>query len=190
MTKKRSSKTPNDPPEKDPDAPRVSVDVNIKSREIAKRLPAIGYVTWLCSQSQSHRQLFVQDMEWRLFPPVILGQYKLRIQGKAGGLPTAYASWAFLSEELENDFRATHKLRPGDWRSGDRPWLVDCIAPFGGAIDFLEELQLDVLADQEVQLFYPGANGSAAETTLVELIKHRSKPGASTQRNSAHSPRH
>lgn len=161
-----------------------------KGREIAKRLPAIGYVAWLCSQSQGHKQLFIQDMEWRLFPPVILGQYKLRIDDKVGGLPTAYASWAFLSDEIEADYRTAYKLRPGDWRSGDRLWIVDCIAPFGGALSLLEEFYFDVYRNREVKLLYPDGGGVPVETTLSQLIQQHSGHDTVASRTPADPPRH
>ncbi|MDZ7839512.1 MAG: toxin-activating lysine-acyltransferase [Gammaproteobacteria bacterium] len=161
-----------------------------KAREIVKRLPAIGYVTWLYSQSKGHRQLFIQDMEWRVFPPVVLGQYKLRIDDKVGGLPTAYASWAFLSQEAESSYRATHKLRPGDWHSGDRLWLVDCVAPFGGAAALLEELYSEVHGDRETRLLYSDTGGIPVETTLSELLQRSSGRDTGTSRAGASPRRH
>jgi len=171
--------TPGDPP-----------NSAAKGREIAKRLPAIGYIAWLCSQSPGHKQLFIQDMEWRLFPPVILGQYKLRIDNKAGGLPTAYASWAFLSDEIEAGYRTAHKLRPGDWQSGDRIWLVDCIAPFGGAVHLLEELCFEVYQNREIKLLYPDTTGAPVETTLSEVIQHFCDPDTIASRTPADPLRH
>lgn len=156
-----------------------SAETVAKSRELVKRLPVIGYVTWLCSQSQGHRQLFVQDLEWRIFPPILLGQYKLHVDKKAGGLPTAYASWAFLSQDVESSYRAAHKLRPGDWKSGDRLWLVDFVTPFGGAGPLLEELHYQIHEEREIRLLYPGPDGKPVETTLSELVQRRSRDGSS-----------
>lgn len=190
MTKPRKTKTAFEEAEGNPEIPGSPADSAPKGREIVKRLPAIGYVTWLCSQSQGHRQLFIQDMEWRLFPPILLAQYKLRIDDKVGGLPTGYASWAFLSEEIEGSYRMTHKLRPGDWRSGDRLWLVDFIAPFGGAAALLEELCFEVHRDRETRLLYPDAGGIPVETTLLELMQRHSEPGTSASRAPADPPRH
>lgn len=190
MTNQRQTATTTEKPAGDPEKSGDPADTTVKGREIAKRLPAIGYITWLCSQSQGHKQLFIQDIEWRLLPPVILGQYKLRIDDKAGGLPIAYASWAFLSEEVESSYRAAHKLRPGDWRSGDRLWLVDCIAPFGDAAALLEELLFEVHRDRETRLLYPDADGFPAETTLSALIQHRSRHNTSASPAPADPPRH
>lgn len=172
------------------ETPGVSAEITGKGRELAKRLPAIGYVAWLCSQTPGHKQLFIQDMEWRLFPPVMLGQYKLRIDDKAGGLPTAYASWAFLSDAIEADFRKAHKLRPGDWHSGDRLWLVDCIAPFGGALALLEELYFEVYRNREIRLLYPDAVGVPVETRLSQFMQRHSGHDTVDSRSPEDSPRH
>lgn len=164
----------------DGDEPRkAAVDVSAKSREVAKRLPVLGYITWLSSHSPAHRQLFVQDLEWRVFPPVILGQYKLQTDSKVGGLPTAYASWAYLSEEAERTYRTTSRLRPDDWRSGERLWLVDFITPFGGAAALLEELYYQIHRNREIRLMYPVDGGEPREVTLSELLRSQSGSEAS-----------
>jgi len=155
-------------------------DVAAKSRELAKRLPAIGYVTWLCSQSPGHRQIFVQDLEWRVFPPILLGQYRLHTDSKVGGLPTAFASWAFLSEQAEAGYRETHRLRASDWRTGERLWLVDFITPFGGAARLLSDLYYEIHPEREVRLLYPDANGDSSETTLSTLMRRHASEAAST----------
>lgn len=155
-------------------------DVAAKSRELTKRLPAVGYVTWLCSQSPSHRRLFLQDLDWRVFPPILLGQYRLHTDSKVGGLPTAYASWAFLSEEAETGYRETHKLRASDWRSGDRLWLVDFITPFGGSARLLSDLYYEIHPEREVKLLYPDAHGDPSETTLSALMRRHTAEAEST----------
>lgn len=168
----------------------VPPDTLAKSREIVKRLPAIGYVTWLCSQSPSQRHLFIQDLEWRMFPAIVLGQYKLHTDSKVGGLPTAFASWAFLSARTEASYRATHKLRPGDWRSGDRLWLIDFITPFGGAPALLDELYYQIHKDREIKLLYPDGNGTPVETTLSALMRQQSANRATTTEAPDGSTRH
>jgi cytolysin-activating lysine-acyltransferase len=40
--------------------------------------------------------------------------------------------YAFVSEEVERRIEAgAPSLRAGDWKSGERPWIVQVIAPFG-----------------------------------------------------------
>lgn len=174
---------------KEPDA--GAAEVTARSRELALRLPTIGYVTWLFSHSPIHRQLFVQDLEWRVFPPVILGQHKLVVDSKVGGLPTAYASWAFLSAEVERTYRETHRLRSNDWRSGDSLWLVDFVTPFGGTEALLEELCYQVHKDREIKLMYPVGGGEPREVTLSHLIRERRESDTpDAHRGSVTSSRH
>lgn len=169
----------------------ADADVVAKSRELALQLPVLGHIAWLCCHSQIHRNLFVQDLEWRVFPPVLLKQYKLVMDSKAGGLPTAYASWALLSEEAEGAYRSTHRLRPNDWRSGENLWLVDFVTPFGGAAVLLEELNYQVHKDREIKLMYPVGGGDPREVTLSQLIcGQREIETTEGRRRSATSGRH
>lgn len=154
--------------------------VSAKSREIAKRLPALGYVTWLYSHSQAYRKLFIQDLEWRVFPPIIMGQYTLYTDSKVGGLPTAYASWAFLSSEAEETYRSTQRLRPGDWRSGAHLWLIDFVTPFSGASALLEDLYYQIHASREIRLLYPDASSSPVETTVSEMLRRQASEDATS----------
>ncbi|MEM6833334.1 MAG: toxin-activating lysine-acyltransferase [Pseudomonadota bacterium] len=49
--------------------------------------------------------------------------------------PVGYATWAYLSEEAEAkliagaDSGSGARLRPDEWKSGDRLWLVDLVTP-------------------------------------------------------------
>lgn len=45
--------------------------------------------------------------------------------------PLGVAFWAYLSEEAEKKLESgVGRLRPDEWKSGDRLWLVDLAAPF------------------------------------------------------------
>jgi hemolysin-activating ACP:hemolysin acyltransferase len=63
-------------------------------------------------------------------PPLWLNQYVfLADKGKI----IAWCSWAFLNEETEA--RLLARLWPltlEDWHCGERCWIIDLIAPFGG----------------------------------------------------------
>jgi cytolysin-activating lysine-acyltransferase len=166
-------------------------DTTIKSRELAARLPAFGYATWLLGHSPSHRQLFIQDLEWRVLPPIVLEQNKHILDSKVGGLPTAYVSWAFLSKEAEHTYHTTHRLRPNDWRSGDSLWLVDFVTPFGGAGMLMEELYCQIHRDFEINLMYPLDGGEPVATTLSEVLRRQSSrdmadPDDDTETNTRH----
>jgi cytolysin-activating lysine-acyltransferase len=48
--------------------------------------------------------------------------------------PIGVVLWAMVSDEVAARLsEGTTKLRPQDWKSGDKLWVVEVIAPFGGA---------------------------------------------------------
>jgi cytolysin-activating lysine-acyltransferase len=96
---------------------------------------------WLMMASPRHRHLFLQDLQWRLIPPLILRQFRLF---QKDGKPVALATWAMVSEEVAARLgggdgtadpgekpRTDLRLKPAEWRSGERAVLVDVVAPFG-----------------------------------------------------------
>lgn len=49
-----------------------------------------------------------------------------------------YTSWALLSDQAEEKYKYnSNSLDPEEWNSGENLWLVDVIAPTGGAIAML-----------------------------------------------------
>jgi cytolysin-activating lysine-acyltransferase len=53
---------------------------------------------------------------------------------------------------MEERLKAGHsKLKPAEWKSGDRCWIVDVVAPFGAASAIVDSLKENVLAG-EVQI--------------------------------------
>jgi len=106
------------------------------------RLALIGQVAWLMMNSRAHRHLFMSDLEWLVVPPVSLRQMRL---WRKDGRPVIYASWAEVSEEVEKRILSgVVKLAPQDWKSGDRLWLIDVVAPWGGAAQAVKELSEQV----------------------------------------------
>lgn len=95
---------------------------------------AFGAITWLWMHSPDHRTLPLQALQQLLLPAIQTGQYLLLHECTAAGhQPVAYMSWAQLNAEAESRY-LDHPLRglqPGDWRSGDRMWVIDWITPFG-----------------------------------------------------------
>jgi cytolysin-activating lysine-acyltransferase len=60
-----------------------------------------------------------------LVPPLALRQYRIFHDGKK---PLAFALWASLSEDGEKALLSGRgRLRPSDWRTGDKLWLVDMV---------------------------------------------------------------
>ncbi len=98
-----------------------------------------GQAVWLLTQSPTHKNFFLSDLEWMVMPPVVLRQFRI-FPGK--NQPLGMALWAKISEEVEDRLLAGNmRISPQDWNSGDRYWLLDLIAPFGHNETMLTDLQ-------------------------------------------------
>ena len=110
----------------------------------------LGQVARLMAASPSHRHHFLSDLEWLVMPPLALGQARLIRDDK--GNPLAFACWALVSEAVEKRLEAGHpRLAPQEWRSGDRLWLIDVVAPEPALPTVLATLQKEVFKGAEVK---------------------------------------
>ena len=148
-----------------------------KGKKFASKLPVVGHVAWLYSQLDSHKYFSMQDLEHRVIPPISLDQCKLYLQGKAGGLPAGFVSWAYLSDEAQEKYLHTRKIAPHDWKSGDNVWLIDVVAPWGGQDGIFKELKDELLAGKDVNLLMPSGSNKFNSTTIQELLEIKSRKG-------------
>lgn len=131
----------------------------------------LGEIVWLMSQSPVHKQLFIGDLEWFAMPAILLEQFRIFYGPNA---PAAVALWAMVSEETEARLEGgAQKLRPDEWRNGDRPWLIELIAPFGAQDEILADLSKSVFEGKPFKFHTVNPNGQrvvksydASETTL------------------------
>ncbi len=152
-------------------------EIHKQSLKILKKLPAVGPVLLLYMQSSHRRYQFISDLEWLLMPPLISGQCKLFMKKE---YPTSFISWAFLNEEAEKRlFQNGGKLRPEDWNCGDKVWVIDIVAPFGGVEHMLHDLQTTEFPDQVIHLAAPDpATGGITARKLQPLKKKGGQGGA------------
>ena len=60
--------------------------------------------------------------------------------------------WGRVSDEVAARLEAgTTKLRPQDWKSGDKLYAVEVIAPFGGAEEMIKDLKEKVFPTETVR---------------------------------------
>ena len=87
----------------------------------------LGEIVWVLAQSPTHKHFSLADLEWLVVPPLMLEQY--RVFRDAKNAPIGVALWAYLDEAAEASLEAGNaKLRPDQWKSGDRLWLVELVA--------------------------------------------------------------
>ncbi len=114
-------------------------DTNPAPKTVAQML---GEITWLMTQSPIHKQLFIGDLEWFAMPAILVEQFRIFYGPNS---PAAVALWAMVSEETEARLKdGAHKLRADEWQGGDRPWLIELVAPFGGQDEILADLSNSV----------------------------------------------
>ena len=83
----------------------------------------------------------------------------------AGKKVPAFASLKPVNDEVEARLAAgTTKLRPQDWKCGDRAWVVEAIAPFDGAEEMAKDLKAKVFATRELKFLTLGAQGKVVRT--------------------------
>ncbi len=91
-----------------------------------------GEITWLFSQSIMHRELRIGDLEWLVMPAILSSQFYIF---RDGSQPVGVALWASLNAAAEKKLdepmlEAETRLKPEDWTSGSKTWLIDLVAPF------------------------------------------------------------
>lgn len=93
----------------------------------------------------AHKYFAIGDLERLVMPAILLEQFRVFHGDKH---PLGFALWAHLSEDAEARMTAMvasgggARLRPDDWKSGDRLWLVELVAPFATPENKLTEAMI------------------------------------------------
>lgn len=117
----------------------------------------LGEITWLLSQSPVHKQLFISDLEWFVMPAVLLEQFRI-FNGKDH--PVGVALWARVSDETQQRLiNGGYKLRPDEWKSGNNPWLIELIAPFGGQDEMLADFSAHIFPTEAFSYHHVSPQG-------------------------------
>ena len=117
----------------------------------------LGEITWLLTQSQVHKQLFVGDLEWFVMPPVLLEQFRI-FNGQQH--PVGVAFWAKVSQDTDARLRGgAFKLRVDEWQGGDIPWLMELIAPFGGQDEMMADLSKAIFPNEAFNFHRVNSDG-------------------------------
>ena len=146
--------------------PSRSGGENQETATAAGNAALLGQITWLMMRSPVHRHLFLADLEWLVTPPLMLKQFRLFRREK---VPVAFVSWALLTDEAERRMvNGVWRLQPGDWKAGDRLWVVDVVAPYGGLDAITEDLRARVFPDRIFKVLRPAPEGGRS---LVEELK-------------------
>ena len=99
-----------------------------------------GMMVWLWMHSETRQGAPIRALSSLMLPVIKNQQYVLLTDHSQ---PIAYMAWAELSPELEAAYlQHSNALKtPEDWRSGDRYWITDWIAPFGHTRELLHAIR-------------------------------------------------
>lgn len=113
----------------------------------------LGSAVWLWMQSSTHKDIPLSDLPVILLPAIKHGQFILALEK---GKPVFFLSWAEMGEAAEACYLdAPPELMPlEDWKSGDRVWFLDWIAPFGHTRKMTRFLQKILFINQCVRSLY------------------------------------
>lgn len=165
-TKKKKTSVKSVTPEGVPESTPLEGDpikgVSDTEAEAAAKNPSamLGAAVWLMLSSPGHKHLFVTDFEWLVVPPILAKQFRLY---RRDNVPIGFVSWARVSEEVEmRIINGSVKLSPKEWTGGDRLWIIDVIAPFGGVEDIMADLN-KAFEGQTVKYIQADENGRRVE---------------------------
>lgn len=104
----------------------------------------LGEMTWLLTQSPIHKALAIGDLEWLIMPAIAHRQFYVFRDGEK---PVGLALWAKCDPKAEAKLEAgmiepENRLTFDQWKSGDRIWLVDLIAPFADQANRHREIMI------------------------------------------------
>ena len=92
---------------------------------------AFAQFVLLCRHSEVHRRWSVDDLATNFLPAIGHGQFQLY---QAGPKVIGGMTWAWLDALTEAKLLADGLTPPGEaWKSGDRLWFIDFLAPYGHA---------------------------------------------------------
>ncbi|WP_374498618.1 toxin-activating lysine-acyltransferase [Zoogloea sp.] len=130
-----------------------------QAKVVLRKLPLLGPMTWLMLQRGGTRNILLSELEWRVLPALALDQVRLHMREEA---PIAFITWAKLSAAAAGRYREPpHQLSPPDWKSGEDVWIIDVIAPFGGAAEAIQDLKEKVFPGQVLRQLSPSPEGLA-----------------------------
>lgn len=120
----------------------------------------LGSVVWLWMQTPKFRDLPLHTLPALLLPVIKSRQFILAIENEQ---PVFYLSWAEFDEEAEHNYLTNLPItiKPEEWTSGDRTWILDVVAPFGHG-NLTRELRSGLMSSMCMRSLYhrPGNNGA------------------------------
>jgi len=104
----------------------------------AKKDPASAFAqaVSILMRAPQTRDMKLADLEWLILPALRNQQIAIaeaKLKDNPSNVPVAMLLWAMVSPDVERrmiaDKNAIPRMEPGDWKSGDIPWIVAALGP-------------------------------------------------------------
>jgi cytolysin-activating lysine-acyltransferase len=129
----------------------------------------LGEITWLLTQSQIHKNMFLTDLEWFVMPAILTEQF--RVWNGPEGTPAAFVTYAFVSPDTDARLEAgAHKLAPHEWQGGDILWLMEVVAPFGAVDEIMLDLVKTAFPEQVFKFHMTTPDGKRVTSSSQEML--------------------
>ena len=128
---------------------------------------ALGEIALFLSQTEEGAHLFLSELRLLVLPPVALRQYKL-VKG-AENATMGFISWASVGKEVEERLLAGARLRPSEWRSGERAVVAQLFCPAAVREQLLGGIRRDFFQARELYVV-EDAGTAQARFQLVEPL--------------------
>ncbi|WP_234803957.1 toxin-activating lysine-acyltransferase [Ensifer adhaerens] len=105
----------------------------VSTFEVLGMMVAIG-------MSSDYRNWSLSEVGDNLVPALLAEQYKIYFD--ENGKPLAFLTWALVDNECHEALLCHGRNPPPDrWTSGENLWFIDIVAPFGGTLHIIRDIQ-------------------------------------------------
>jgi cytolysin-activating lysine-acyltransferase len=125
-----------------------------------------GDVFFLALRSPRHYGHSLASLRPALEPPLILGQVRVF---RFDEVPRGFFTWAWLSPEAERKLVTGGQLDPDDWRSGEKLWLIDLVAPYQGLTQGIVRWIMEPGNFAEREFFFRRVSGDRDTRRIVHI---------------------
>jgi cytolysin-activating lysine-acyltransferase len=104
----------------------------------------LGIVCFLLTRSATRKNIALANVRLWIEPPILLNQIAYYFDSR--GLPAAYMTWAWLSEDVEERLITDKNflLHISEWNEGRRLWVMDIVTLNDNGTTLLRRMLRDV----------------------------------------------
>jgi cytolysin-activating lysine-acyltransferase len=120
------------------------------SRQLFPHMAALGELVRLAIVATGNNNTSLYYVRMRIIPPLQLNQYRLYYSSTA---LVGAIMWALFDDQTEARYLSNNfQLVENDWKSGDKIWITDILAPSGHEDKMIANLKSTVFRDKRIHV--------------------------------------